>query len=105
MMGTAKPVGTSFSCGDTLRDAVDMFQLAVGGETTWRARSFCCVFTCFIVSPLAGAVAQQTAKVLAGLVYVKLLSPGHPALFGALPFISDLRTGAMSDGSSPFPRC
>lgn len=49
---------------------------------------------------LAGAVALQTAEVLAGLVYVNLLSPGHPALFGALPFVSDLRTGAMSGGSA-----
>ncbi len=51
-------------------------------------------------APLAGAVAQQTAEVLAGLVYVNLLNPGHPALFGALPFVSDLRTGAMSGGSA-----
>ena len=51
-------------------------------------------------TPLAGAVAQQTAEVLAGLVYVNLLNPGHPALFGALPFVSDLRTGAMSGGSA-----
>ncbi|MEX0307441.1 MAG: trimethylamine methyltransferase family protein [Ruegeria sp.] len=51
-------------------------------------------------APLAGAVAQQVAEVLAGLVYVNLLNPGHPALFGALPFVSDLRTGAMSGGSA-----
>ena len=51
-------------------------------------------------APLAGAVAQQTAEVLAGLIYVNLLNPGHPALFGALPFVSDLRTGAMSGGSA-----
>lgn len=51
-------------------------------------------------APLAGAVAQQTAEVLAGVVYVNLLNPGHPATFGALPFVSDLRTGAMSGGSA-----
>ena len=51
-------------------------------------------------APLAGAVAQQTAEVLAGLVYVNLLNPGHPAIFSALPFVSDLRTGAMSGGSA-----
>ena len=51
-------------------------------------------------APLAGAVALQTAEVVAGLVYVNLLSPGHPALFGALPFVSDLRTGSMSGGSA-----
>ncbi|MEQ9487989.1 MAG: trimethylamine methyltransferase family protein [Alphaproteobacteria bacterium] len=49
---------------------------------------------------LAGAVALQTAEVMAGLIYVNLLNPGHPALFGALPFVSDLRTGAMSGGSA-----
>lgn len=48
---------------------------------------------------LAGALAQEVAEVLAGLVYVNLLRPGHPAIFGSWPFISDLRTGAMSGGS------
>ncbi len=48
---------------------------------------------------LAGAVVQEVAEVLAGLVYVNLLSPGHPAIFGPWPFVSDLRTGAMSGGS------
>ncbi len=48
---------------------------------------------------LAGAVAQEVAEVLAGLVYVNLISPGHPCLFGTWPFVSDLRTGAMSGGS------
>ena len=50
-------------------------------------------------APLAGALALQVAEVLAGLVYVNLLVPGHPAIFGSWPFISDLRTGAMSGGS------
>jgi trimethylamine--corrinoid protein Co-methyltransferase len=48
---------------------------------------------------LAGAVAQEVAEVLAGLVYVNLISPGHPCIFGSWPFVSDLRTGAMSGGS------
>ncbi|MEE3287833.1 MAG: trimethylamine methyltransferase family protein, partial [Pseudomonadota bacterium] len=48
---------------------------------------------------LAGSVVQETAEVLAGLVYVNLLKPGHPAIFGTWPFVSDLRTGAMSGGS------
>ncbi|MDP6707670.1 MAG: trimethylamine methyltransferase family protein [Alphaproteobacteria bacterium] len=48
---------------------------------------------------LAGAVAQGVAEVLAGLVYVDAISPGHPAIFGTWPFVSDLRTGAMSGGS------
>ena len=48
---------------------------------------------------LAGAVVQEVAEVLAGLVYVNLIAPGHPAMFGTWPFVSDLRTGAMSGGS------
>lgn len=48
---------------------------------------------------LAGAVVQEVAEVLAGLVFVNLLVPGHPAIFGTWPFVSDLRTGAMSGGS------
>ncbi len=48
---------------------------------------------------LAGALAQEVAEVLAGLVYVNLIVPGAPAIFGTWPFISDLRTGAMSGGS------
>lgn len=48
---------------------------------------------------LAGSVVQEVAEVLAGLVYVNLIVPGHPAIFGTWPFVSDLRTGAMSGGS------
>ncbi|WP_025771330.1 trimethylamine methyltransferase family protein [Thioalkalivibrio sp. HK1] len=48
---------------------------------------------------LAGAVVQEMAEVLAGLVYVNAIVPGHPAILGPWPFVSDLRTGAMSGGS------
>ncbi|PPR75233.1 MAG: hypothetical protein CFH05_00764 [Alphaproteobacteria bacterium MarineAlpha3_Bin4] len=48
---------------------------------------------------LAGAVVQEIAEVLAGLVYVNVIAPGHPAIMGPWPFVSDLRTGAMSGGS------
>ena len=48
---------------------------------------------------VAGAVVQAVAETLAGLVYVNALVPGHPAIFGTWPFVSDLRTGAMSGGS------
>lgn len=49
---------------------------------------------------LAGAIVQAVAEVLAGLVYVNALVPGHPAIFGAWPFVSDPRTGAMAGGSA-----
>jgi trimethylamine--corrinoid protein Co-methyltransferase len=48
---------------------------------------------------LSCAVVQEVAECLAGLVYVNLIVPGHPAIFGPWPFVSDLRTGAMSGGS------
>ncbi|MFQ5784603.1 MAG: trimethylamine methyltransferase family protein [Alphaproteobacteria bacterium] len=48
---------------------------------------------------LAGALVQEVAETLAGIVYVNLIAPGHPVIFGAWPFVSDLRTGAMSGGS------
>ena len=48
---------------------------------------------------LAGAVVQECAECLAALVYVNQIVPGHPAIFGPWPFVSDLRTGAMSGGS------
>jgi trimethylamine--corrinoid protein Co-methyltransferase len=48
---------------------------------------------------IAGAVVQAVSEVLVGLVYVNALKPGHPAIFGTWPFVSDLRTGAMSGGS------
>ena len=48
---------------------------------------------------LAGTIVQELAECLAGLVYVNAMSPGAPALLGMWPFVSDLRTGAMSGGS------
>lgn len=49
---------------------------------------------------LAGTIVQVTAEVLAGLAYVNAVAPGHPCTFAAWPFVSDLRTGAMSGGSA-----
>ena len=50
-------------------------------------------------APLAGAIVQALAECLAGIFYVNAIKPGHPAIFGTWPFVSDLRTGAMSGGS------
>lgn len=50
-------------------------------------------------APIAGAIVQAVAECLSGLVYVNAISPGYPAIFGTWPFVSDLRTGAMSGGS------
>ncbi len=51
-------------------------------------------------APIALAIVQAVAECLAGVVYVNSVSPGHPAIFGTWPFVSDLRTGAMSGGSA-----
>ena len=48
---------------------------------------------------IAGTIVQAVAECLAGLVYVHSVKPGHPCIFGTWPFVSDLRTGAMSGGS------
>ena len=50
-------------------------------------------------APIAGAIVQAVAECLAGVVYVNAIKPGHPVIFGTWPFVSDLRTGAMSGGS------
>ena len=50
-------------------------------------------------APLAAAIVQAVAECLAGVVYVNAMRPGYPAVFGTWPFVSDLRTGAMSGGS------
>ena len=50
-------------------------------------------------APIAGAIVQAVAECLAGVVYVNSILPGAPAVFGTWPFVSDLRTGAMSGGS------
>lgn len=51
-------------------------------------------------APIAAAIVQAVAECLAGVVYVNALAPGHPAIFGTWPFVSDLRSGAMSGGSA-----
>jgi len=45
---------------------------------------------------LAGTLVQVVAEALAGLVYVNAIAPGHPVTFAPWPFVSDLRTGAIS---------
>ncbi len=48
---------------------------------------------------LAGTIVQAVAECLAGLVYINCIVPGAVAIWGPWPFVSDLRTGAMSGGS------
>lgn len=48
---------------------------------------------------IALAIVEAVAECLAGLVYVNAKKEGYPAIFGTWPFVSDLRSGAMSGGS------
>jgi trimethylamine--corrinoid protein Co-methyltransferase len=50
-------------------------------------------------APLAGALVCGLAESLATLCFVNLMKPGHPVFLAVWPFVSDLRTGAMSGGS------
>ena len=49
---------------------------------------------------LVGALVQTVAEELAGITYVQRLRPGHPTLMGAMPLVSDLRTGSMIGGTA-----
>ena len=135
MIGTSKPIGTSFFLRENVYRAVEMFDIALGGEGEFRKRPFVVSNSTFVVpplryafdaadgivaqvetgmpinllsagqagatspAPLAGSLVQALAECLAALTSVNLLSPGHPCVMGMWPFVSDLRTGAMSGGS------
>ncbi len=47
---------------------------------------------------LAGTLVQTVAEQMAGMLFVNLIAPGHPTIYGGWPFVSDLRTGAFSGG-------
>ncbi len=47
---------------------------------------------------LAGSLAQGLAEILAGVVMADAIAPGHPCIHAFMPFVSDLRTGAMIGG-------
>ena len=135
MVGTTKPIGTSWFEREHVYETVDMYDMALGGEGEFRKRPFVAANNTFVVPPLrfaeesakcmvaqvetgmpinllsagqagatspaalAGSLAQALAECLAALTGVNLLSPGHPCVMGMWPFVSDLRTGAMSGGS------
>jgi trimethylamine--corrinoid protein Co-methyltransferase len=48
---------------------------------------------------LAGALALQTAELLAGIALAQLVSPGTPVIFGTTSTNVDMRTGALAIGS------
>ena len=95
-------------CFAVIVHAVSPLRYAAEGVATMRravdagmALQICTAAQAGATSPvtLAGALAQGLAEALAGLMVVDLISPGHPCIFAFMPFISDLRTGAMTGGS------
>jgi len=48
---------------------------------------------------LAGALAQGLAESITGAMVIDAIKPGHACIYAFMPFISDLRTGAMTGGS------
>ncbi len=136
MHGTTKHIGVSFVDGDSVRRAVAMFDMALGGEGKFRERPFCSISCTHVVPPLrfakdscdaleaavragmpatilsaaqagatspaalAGTIVQATAEALAGCIFAWLLDPHARANLGTWPFVSDLRTGSMTAGST-----
>ncbi|MEM8858882.1 MAG: trimethylamine methyltransferase family protein [Chloroflexota bacterium] len=48
---------------------------------------------------LAGAIVQNTAEALAGMIFAWLVEPGAKTIMGVRPIVTDLRTGGMGGGS------
>ncbi len=134
MAATTKPIGVSFTSDATVGPVIDLFDLALGGPDTFRARPFCMAVVVHVVPPLrfspegcdimlaaiargmivqtcsagqagatspaslSGSLVQGLAEILAAVVLADAAKPGHPCIHAFMPFISDLRTGAMSGG-------
>lgn len=135
IMGTTKPIGTSFFQAAHVYEVVEIADMVLGGPGEFRKRPFIAANATFVVPPLrfaqetaeamvaqartgmpinllsagqagatspatlAGSLVQAVAECLAALTCINLLSPGHPCVMGLWPFVSDLRTGAMTGGS------
>jgi len=78
-------------------EGIDIMRAAIGRGMPLQ---ICSAGQAGATSPasLAGALAQGLAESLAGLMVVNAIRPGHPCILAFMPFISDLRTGAMSGG-------
>jgi len=79
MMGTTKHIGSSFTNGNNVKVAVEMFDVALGGEGEFRKRPFCAMNCCHVVPPLRFAEESCEALeqgILAGMPAL-LLSAGQ----------------------------
>ncbi len=66
MVGTNKHIGVSYVQGDNLRAAVEMFDMRLGGEGTFRKRPFCSISCCHVVPPMC--FAQESCDALEAAV-------------------------------------
>jgi trimethylamine--corrinoid protein Co-methyltransferase len=68
----------------------------------------CLCFTPFTLAgamapiTLAGAIAQQNAETLAGIVFAQMVRPGTPVIYGAYTSNVDMRTGAPAMGTPEY---
>lgn len=68
----------------------------------------CICFTPFTLAgamatnTLAGAIAQQNAETLAGIVFAQMVRPGTPAIYGAYTSNVDMRTWALAMGTPEY---
>jgi trimethylamine--corrinoid protein Co-methyltransferase len=53
---------------------------------------------------LAGALVQQNAEALAGLVFTQVVRPGAPAMYGGFTSNVDMRTGAPAFGTPEYAK-
>lgn len=79
MSGTSKPIGTSFFHADHVYEAVEMFDMVLGGEGEFRKRPFVVANNTFVVPPLRFAeesALAMVAQVRTGMP-INLLSAGQ----------------------------
>ncbi len=79
MVGTTKPIGTSFFRPEHVYEAVDMFDMVLGGQGEFRKRPFVLANNTFVVPPLRFAYESAeclVAQVRTGLP-INLISAGQ----------------------------
>lgn len=79
MLGTTKPLGTSFFRPEHVLETVEMFDMVLGGEGEFRKRPFLIANNTFVVPPLR--YAEESAECMVAQVHagmpINLLSAGQ----------------------------
>lgn len=104
-MGNSKHIGTRSTKADHVSAGLKMLHHFAGSEEAWRTRPFVSMSNCFVVPPMTFAE-ESLERLRVGVesgIPILLFSArqaGATAIIGTWPFISNLRTGAIS-GDSP----